>query len=1436
MMGGTEKAEQGNIMSDVAEATSFVIRRLVSTGSAQSGASSASADRDFFRVTLAVSLSFVAIFWCLLAVLRCLVAYVKNIQLKKEIAKMRAQGQIVELEDLKKKKRLEKQRAKLRHMSEVRTSTVDAEYGEMKDDPDDDDDDTDWYDEDEENMTDAEEVMRRTWQWRWLQFFQGGLYTIFVVTLVTVGLIVGACSEIFLDPSQKQIRQVELFDILTTLLFFFEMTLRVYCFYFCYASFCRFIADFFNFVDLTVVLLDTALMVILSIFLGSAAAYYPNAEAVNHYRFLIRYVRVIRLVQLYKHVKVGRVLRHVQGFVKEEVVEEIEMVDHSELARISMEERIEEALAFLEDMMIEDNVDRAARLQQPSWYHFNEAEKARITQVFNMFSVVKDQGMHRMDVFPALRRFGIKVNISQTRFLMREFDLEAGGKGMFSLSQFVSICARAQVVAKYEPTIPLDQMDEVIVKHRGLSVIEVRALTEAFDQVDSELTYGGENQLGIFFENFTNDGLVDKNQLHAAIKSGGYNPTISEMNDNMTIFDPQNTGWITRQDYLIIMGRVPTAEGSFTTKQYAKIVQLFDMYDEQQKGQLSFVQLKSLMWRLDLNLRKGAAAIIVDRLFPEGQNVILDKQTVVSILSHAKARRANYVRGGSNVPESFSPVLDGVELGEDLSRVPKIPPGVFTKKDRIIVYDTFTNFDSTGSGTMPRYLFKKCIRLLGFHQIPSKSLDEIARKIPTNRDGRMDFPEFLALVAFVIQNVKRGVYGKIVGSIFEEVPDEPEPIEEVLEVICDPNYMAQFSTNNTVNLVQALPSMKTYILEHASSASCLFEWIEELIKNNSTEMPIVRFVEVIHDVGDKYYAEFELRSRTFHEEQLYRWVGEAEGRRCAHAFSLYTDKSSVLARTQLEPLLVDLGYPVASHEESKDVLKEFSHPKDKSTVLFAELIHILKTLSVVRYKSENGRGDYTVDERGILGKIAATSEADKTTNDKEALNPLHIKGGSALNVKEGVSADDNMAGVVVETVDDGDDPEGGPALSAFEKEKKKRAKDTSINGAPSGGYMLVAKNLLKKKFKKVRVKDEVDEEGYVKPKSAYEIFVHTNPTSDQLDLLYQWNNLMTEMEKNAFKREAKGMREAYDQLKGGVVNKEQANEVLKRKGTSHTAKLKKGGKREASLTRADSFRKLPSEAGATEDDATTQGGTSTAPGGTGTDPGGTGADGVEPMPKIDEWETASTSAAGGRRGDNLEEEQGKKAVMIVGVSEERGTSQATDAFYPYGGGGKPSGTGLANSQPLAPLSEQVTENHSQHLKELATVAPPTPPTTHINAPAMHHTSSIVVPQGLSATGVPAELTAKTALLDVETVPESTTTHIAHNMSHIVGPMRSLAPPPPPKKSTVPGGGANSGGGSRTMAPAPSFGQGASLAIPLPPQFADPRLGGFAPPPPPPPRR
>ena len=232
-----------------------------------------------------------------------------------------------------------------------------------------------------------------------------------------------------------------------------------------------------------------------------------------------------------------------------------------------------------------------------------------------------------------------------------------------SLKQFIGLCARAQLLQSSEEG-PYGKAG----RSKGLSMTEVRALVDVFDSVDQRP--GG--RIGAV-PHFPGDGLLERDQLATAIQLGGYNPTQTEVDDHMKTFDTDGTGWVTKQEYLLIMGRLPTSQGTFSTQQYAKLLQLFDMYDAGGAGLIALPELKALFWRLDVDLAKGALAAAVRKLFRSGVHTPLDKQTVVSILSHVKARMDQYARlkeeeeeeekrspGAGEVPV---PVLPGARRG-----------------------------------------------------------------------------------------------------------------------------------------------------------------------------------------------------------------------------------------------------------------------------------------------------------------------------------------------------------------------------------------------------------------------------------------------------------------------------------------------------------------------------------------------------------------------------------------------------------------------------------------------------------------------------------------------------------------------------------------------------------------------------------------------------
>lgn len=86
----------------------------------------------------------------------------------------------------------------------------------------------------------------------------------------------------------------------------------------------------------------------------------------------------------------------------------------------------------------------------------------------------------------------------------------------------------------------------------------------------------------------------------------------------------------------------------------------------------------------------------------------------------------------------------------------------------------------------------------------------------------------------------------------------------------------------------------------------------------------------------------------FEYERAFRWIGEQEAIRCATAFSEYTAHTGVMNRADLFPLLIDLGYPVASNELCEATIKEFMTDEDNSPLLLPEYMHILRALGYIK--------------------------------------------------------------------------------------------------------------------------------------------------------------------------------------------------------------------------------------------------------------------------------------------------------------------------------------------------------------------------------------------------------------------------------------------------------------------------------------------------------
>ena len=214
---------------------------------------------------------------------------------------------------------------------------------------------------------------------------------------------------------------------------------------------------------------------------------------------------MLRLLRLFRVARGVRALKFIMNEIREDLedIEEGTFGDEGHDATPLDVKLAERAIDALEGAFIADALLRGARLEQLSWYHFSAAEQEQIERIFKIFKV--GPKLHRKEVYAALRRFGCKVNVTQTRFLVHEFDQD--GSGLLSLKQFIALCARAQLYQAGAAGLGGS-------KSKGLSMIEVRALNDVFDSVDE-----GAGTLGTAFAKFPLDGLLERPQLATAIHS-----------------------------------------------------------------------------------------------------------------------------------------------------------------------------------------------------------------------------------------------------------------------------------------------------------------------------------------------------------------------------------------------------------------------------------------------------------------------------------------------------------------------------------------------------------------------------------------------------------------------------------------------------------------------------------------------------------------------------------------------------------------------------------------------------------------------------------------------------------------------------------------------------------------------------------------------------
>lgn len=143
-------------------------------------------------------------------------------------------------------------------------------------------DDTDWIDEEEDEMEDEEEVMRRSWQYRLKSLMASSSFTFLILSVVFVDLIVAITANYLgdydIEASKNQQTHVDIFSRCVVLFFFIEIALRVYVWRYVTGSYGKFCKDPLNVIDLLLVIIDVVLEVAVLFLMSMAERYNKSGD------------------------------------------------------------------------------------------------------------------------------------------------------------------------------------------------------------------------------------------------------------------------------------------------------------------------------------------------------------------------------------------------------------------------------------------------------------------------------------------------------------------------------------------------------------------------------------------------------------------------------------------------------------------------------------------------------------------------------------------------------------------------------------------------------------------------------------------------------------------------------------------------------------------------------------------------------------------------------------------------------------------------------------------------------------------------------------------------------------------------------------------------------------------------------------------------------
>ena len=232
-----------------------------------------------------------------------------------------------------------------------------------------------------------------------------------------------------------------------------------------------------------------------------------------------------------------------------------------------------------------------------------------------------------------------------------------------------------------------------------------------------------------------NDGTINKEELGAAMKYMGLNPTKKELQDIMDKLDADGSGVLEFQEYLNLVQTIKNADpldfdptlnsNNLTKEEEEQIKEKFLLFDADGSGSINKEELGAAMRYMGQNPTEAEVQTMLESLDKDGTNV-LEFPEFLSLMGKIK----------NHDPLTF-------DLTETLST-----------KQIAEIQEKFLQFDDDQDGVIDKSELGAILRYMG--QTPTEGeIQDILLKLDEDGTNVLEFPEFLKLMTSLeLQPVK----------------------------------------------------------------------------------------------------------------------------------------------------------------------------------------------------------------------------------------------------------------------------------------------------------------------------------------------------------------------------------------------------------------------------------------------------------------------------------------------------------------------------------------------------------------------------------------------------------------------------------------------------------------------------------------------------------